>query len=525
MSCWGGGGGDSKSGGMDAKTRALAEAAGAVGGAAGAAGGALKAGFLVKQGHVVKNWKKRWFVLRENKLEYYVDPRDKSSRGMIPLDDVTLSLTTDQAGKPNCFGIFHPDRKTYLIYADSDREMMEWVTAIRRDDKVGMIDFRVLAVLGKGNFGKVLLVKHKVSDKLYAMKVLSKEVVIRRNDVEHAKAERRILQKIRHPFIVQLHYAFQTGDKLYMVMDYVPGGDLYFHLRQHKRFPEELVRLWMAQLVLAIEYLHRLGIVYRDLKPENILLDPDGHLRMTDFGLSKIQDGDGPLHTFCGTPYYVAPEMLSKRRQYTKSVDWWSLGILCHELLVGQPPFYSNNMTRVYEKIVHSEIKFPPSVPAPAQGLIMALLQRDPSKRLGAGPTGAAEVKAHPYFDTLDFHEVLQKRIEMPYKPSIESATSTANFDSYFTNQRPADSTSATPAPAKGEANPFQDFSFAEKIERGNDLEDSSPLDAEADEVGRLLQAEAEASARESMTQPRDVEDLATYMGAGRCDNESHAVD
>ena len=455
--------------------------------------GAIKTGYLQKQGHLRKNWKQRFFVLEQSVLLYYERPSDLQPKGTVRMDDITLALATEITGKPHCFGIFHPTRDPYYLVARNEVEMMKWVRAIRGDDKVGLVDFEVVSKLGQGNFGKVVLVRKKESNprpgarpKFYAMKILEKDKIIARKDVAHANAERRILQQIKHPFIVRLHYAFQTGEKLYMVMDFVSGGDLYFHLRRCRRFQMELVRKWLCELVLAIEYLHSMNIVYRDLKPENILLDSHGHLHLADFGLSKQSESeDEPLKTFCGTPYYVAPEMLKKNRLYTKGVDWWSLGVLCHELLVGQPPFYSANVDRIYEKIAKDELRFPPTVREEPRGLIKALLQRDPNARLGA-TQGGKELKQHAFFTGVDWRAVFELRVDTGFDPQHtvhqlpptvagghspqhgdDHALATAaavegNFDPFFTRQRAADSFEQPVFrdPTDPKVAEFQGFSF-----------------------------------------------------------------
>ena len=327
----------------------------------GAVGGMeiLKEGYLTKQGHVRKNWKRRWFVLTKSQMSYHMEP-GAPAKGRIPLDNVTISLDTDALGKENCFGLFHGERKPYFMCAETPAEVVQWVKAIRDDFRVGLLDFDMLSLLGKGNFGKVMKVKHKESGAIHAMKILRKDQLTKKNDIEHTRTERRLLQKIKHPFVVGLHYAFQTDERLYLVMDYVSGGDLYYHLKNQRRFPEETVRIWAAQMVLAIGYLHTLSIVYRDLKPENVLLDSQGNLHLTDFGLSKImEDPTKPLNTFCGTPYYLAPEMLVSKKGYDNNVDWWSCGIIIFEMIVGQPPFFSDKMQQVYEKIVAEKHQWP----------------------------------------------------------------------------------------------------------------------------------------------------------------------
>ena len=418
----------------------------------GAAGGSSKEGWLVKQGHLIKNWKRRWFVLEYPLLHYYRNPGDATPRGTVNCEQVTLSETAgmERTGREHCFMVHHPDRKIYFLQAEDEADMMSWVKAIRNERKVGLIDFEEISMIGKGNFGLVKLVRRKASQKLYAMKVLSKEQVIKRKDVEHTRTERNVLRRIRHPFVVQLRYAFQTGNKLYMVMDYVQGGDLYFHLRQEKKFKEPVVRLWIAELVLAYGYLHQLNVVFRDLKPENLLLDAEGHLHLADFGLSKqVSSHEQSLHTFCGTPYYLAPEIVqvSKTRGYGKAVDWWAIGVLMYELLTGQPPFQGANLQGVYSAIVHhphsrvmNELR-KSGVSAGAQALIIALLNRKPAERLGSGPTDAEEIRSHPYFGAegeapLDWDRLLAKEIPPGFSPTVASETDTSNFDHLYTRDK-----------------------------------------------------------------------------------------
>eukprot|EP00736_Rhodelphis_marinus_P010551 Rmarinus@m.18454 len=416
-------------------------------------------GWLTKQGAVVKNWKRRWFVLKDKNLYYFKKPSDLEPKGTVNLEDVTIAHATHATKRQHCFGIYHPGRRSYFLQADCQDDMLMWVNAIRGDEKkIGLIDFDIISVLGKGSFGKVMLVKKKDSKQLMAMKVLRKENVIKQNEVQHTRTERAILQRIKHPFIVGLQYAFQTNEKLYMVMDFVAGGELYFHLRNERRFPEARVRLYMAELVLAIEYLHKLNIIYRDLKPENILLDTDGHIHLTDFGLSKIMFQQEAAHTFCGTPYYLAPEMLKGDQGHGKAVDWWSLGVLMYEMLAGMPPFYSRNVNSVYQKILHGEVRYPNFVSPTAQDLISKLLVRDPSERIGSTEDDALAIKEHEFFSGTDWGVVLRKEIDPDFKPSVQKEGDVSNFDSVFTRERPVDSIS------EGNAEPqptFRGFSYA----------------------------------------------------------------
>merc|ERR1719510_1698357 len=225
--------------------------------------------------------------------------------------------------------------------------------------KVSPDDFEFLKVIGRGAFGKVMQVRYKKNKEIYAMKILRKKQIVKRNQVEHTKSERKILQALQHPFLIKLRFAFQTDSKLYFVLDYFKGGELFFHLKKRRKFTEAEARIFVAEVALALGHLHSLDIIYRDLKPENILLHQSGHICLTDFGLSKDLD---PMnlesHTFCGTPEYLAPEILQKQG-HGKAVDWWSLGILCFELATGQPPFYHNNLHTMYRKIRTETPRFP----------------------------------------------------------------------------------------------------------------------------------------------------------------------
>eukprot|EP01090_Pellita_catalonica_P021908 TRINITY_DN8329_c0_g1_i1.p1 TRINITY_DN8329_c0_g1~~TRINITY_DN8329_c0_g1_i1.p1 ORF type:complete len:424 (-),score=99.66 TRINITY_DN8329_c0_g1_i1:58-1329(-) len=305
--------------------------------------------------------------------------------------------------------------------------------------KVNKDDFELLMVVGKGSFGKVFQVKKKnepEKGKIFAMKVLRKEAIFARKQVAHTKAEKTILSKIQHPFIIRMHWAFQTEQKLYMILDYINGGELFFHLKNDHRFSEDRVRLYVAEMALALSHLHSLDIVYRDLKPENILIDNQGHIVITDFGLSKeIDPGEG-TQTFCGTPEYLAPEVLRGEGHGT-AVDWWSLGTLMFEMLTGLPPFYSQNINIMYQKILTAELTFPSNttISKDARKLLEGLLTRDPTKRLNA-----EQVKAHAFFKSIDWDKCYRREIEPPFKPSVKSEASTDNIDKVFTSEKAIDS-------------------------------------------------------------------------------------
>ena len=215
-----------------------------------------------------------------------------------------------------------------------------------------------------------LLVRKKDTGEIYAMKILKKKALIAKHQVEHTNAERKILQQLQHPFLMHLRYAFQTDAKLYFVLDYYRGGELFFHLKKKRRFSEAQAQIFVAEVAMALGHLHSLDVIYRDLKPENILLDHSGHICLTDFGLSKdLGPSNEDAHTFCGTPEYLAPEIVMNLG-HGKAVDWWSLGILLYELTVGIPPFYSQNVNEMYRKIQEAPLLFPPNLSNPCKDLV-----------------------------------------------------------------------------------------------------------------------------------------------------------
>jgi len=328
----------------------------------------------------------------------------------------------------------------------------EMVFSRKEGEKVTMDDFKMLEVVGKGSFGKVILVQMKGTDKIYAMKILSKSTVVQRKQVTHTKAEKNILQQIQHPFIIKLHYAFQTPTKLHLVMDYINGGELFFHLKNEGCFSAERVRFYAAEISLALKHLHSLDIVYRDLKPENILIGRDGHIVLTDFGLSKeLKDTDN-TKTFCGTPEYLAPEIL-KGVGHGTPVDMWSLGTLTYEMLTGLPPFYDTNVNQMYQLILSGTISWTEEIPEEAKSFIAGCLERDPAKRLTAADAYKCE-----WFLDLDFDLLLQKKITPPWIPPVASSTDTSMVDPEFTEE-PVDMTPEAHNPVN---DAFDGFTYTE---------------------------------------------------------------
>jgi serine/threonine protein kinase len=304
-------------------------------------------------------------------------------------------------------------------------------------------DFKIIKTVGRGSFGKVLLVKYHMDERLYAMKILRKDIIRQTNQVFHTKTEREILARVDHEFIVKLKFAFQTNEKLYLVTDFMQGGELFYHLHKEGRFSESKAQFYASEIVLAIDYLHKNQIIYRDLKPENILLDSYGHIKITDFGLSKFifSYDNYKAYTICGTPEYLAPEILTGNG-YDKNVDWWSLGCLIYEMLCGVSPFKFNKESKLEVKLYEKKVECPFYFSEASKRLILNLLQLDPSKRLGSGKMDAEEIKNHEFFAGFDWNEVEKKNVVPPFRPALKSSDDLIYFDKIFTEEDPVDTPS-----------------------------------------------------------------------------------
>lgn len=323
-------------------------------------------------------------------------------------------------------------------------------------------DFDLLRVVGKGAFGKVMLVRKKCgqdASRVFAMKVLKKSVIAAKGQTEHTRSERSILCEIRHPFIVRLRYAFQSDAKLYLVTDYYNGGSLFYHLRKSRGFSETRACFYAAELLLALEHLHKSGIIYRDLKLENILMDHNGHIALTDFGLSKENVTDifnSQLTTFCGTAEYIAPELL-KGQRYGASVDWWSFGILLYEMMGFRTPFYDKNRKVMFRGIINLEPSFPSNFTVEAKAILLRLLEKDPARRLGC--KGAAEVKMAIFFRRLDFKKMTQCEIPPPFKPEVSNEEDTKYVPTAYLSAKPEDSVDLSAGKQKTSQH-YQGFTF-----------------------------------------------------------------
>ncbi|KAJ5363533.1 cAMP-dependent protein kinase type 2 [Penicillium cataractarum] len=296
--------------------------------------------------------------------------------------------------------------------------------------KYSQEDFLLQRTLGTGSFGRVHLVQSKHNHRFYAMKVLKKAQVVKMKQIEHTNDERRMLNRVRHPFLVTLWGTWQDSRNLYMVMDFVEGGELFSLLRKSQRFPNPVAKFYAAEVTLALEYLHSHQIIYRDLKPENLLLDRHGHLKITDFGFAK--DVPDITWTLCGTPDYLAPEVVSSKG-YNKSVDWWSLGILIFEMLCGFTPFWdSGSPVKIYENILRGKVKYPPYLHDDAVDLLSRLITADLTKRLGNLHGGPEDVKNHAWFAEVTWDRLARKDIDAPYIPPIRGGQGDASqYDKY----------------------------------------------------------------------------------------------
>ena len=307
---------------------------------------------------------------------------------------------------------------------------------------ISIDNFNLLRVIGRGNFSKVLMVELKTTGRLYAMKVVKKELVMEDEDIEWVQIEKNVFETAsNHPFLVGLHSCFQTPSRLFYVIELVQGGDLMYHMQNKKKLPEEHARFYSAEISLALNFLHENGIIFRDLKLDNVLMDCDGHIKLTDYGLCKqgVKKGD-KTSTFCGTPNYMAPEILSEQ-DYSFSVDWWALGILLFEMMAGRGPFFTENFEEkdedfLFQVILTKTIRPPRSLSVKAGKIITGFLNKNPKERLGCNSEyGFREIIEHPFFSSIDWEALEQKQINPPYLPTLQDERDLVNFPDEFTKE------------------------------------------------------------------------------------------
>lgn len=312
-------------------------------------------------------------------------------------------------------------------------------------------DLVMLTTLGTGTFGRVRLVKFKGNPRSIplALKMLKKSVVLKLKQVDHITSEKAILERVQHPFVIRLLDTFQDEAYLYMLFEFVSGGELFSRLRREGRFANDVALFYTCEILLVFEYLHGMQVAYRDLKPENILIDRQGHIKITDFGFAKVMSEK--TYTLCGTPEYLAPEII-KGQGHGIAVDWWALGILIYEMIAGFPPFYAENPYEIYDKILSGRIEFSKVFNVKVKDLIKKFLQAKPMKRYGAHSNGVDAVKSHKWFRGVDWNRVYRREIPPPWQPRLSGPEDTHLFDTYPDSLKPAE------RPRPSEADIFRNF-------------------------------------------------------------------
>jgi serine/threonine protein kinase len=309
-------------------------------------------------------------------------------------------------------------------------------------------DFTLGKTLGTGAFGRVRFVTHKSNGFNYALKMLKKHSIIKMKQVDHILSEKHILQLLKHPFIVNLYGHYHDERYVYLVLEYVVGGEFFTHLRKAGRLENDFAAFYAAQIGSIFEYCHSKNVIYRDLKPENILINQDGYLKLTDFGFAKVIEHR--TYTLCGTPEYIAPEVLLNKG-HGKPVDWWTLGILIYEMIVGYPPFVDEDPMGIYQKILSGKIVFPKLFDKNAKSLVKKLLTAELSKRYGNLKNGVDDIKFHKWFKDVPWESLLEKKIQAPFKPTVKSETDTDNFEDYPDSDE-------LPPPVKAASDPFTEW-------------------------------------------------------------------
>lgn len=414
----------------------------------------FKSGWLKKKGGFLGVWHKVYVELKMTEL--YVRKNEKETkidRRIIITSSTNVKL--DDHKNDSSIMIQNENEEPLCLKCSDKDELGKWFLALRsstfHNSQLSMESFNIISVIGRGFFGKVSLVEKKDTKELYAIKTVHKMRLLQSNKVHTILAERNIMRRCEHPFIVSLKFAFQSATKFYLGLEFIAGGEIFSLMRRRITFSPKQIQLYVAEIALALHHLHSSGIIYRDLKPENILIDVDGHLKLTDFGLSKDISLTKFTHSFCGTPDFMAPEVIEKK-SYSFAVDWWGLGILTYEFYFQKCPFYDDNRNRMFSKIVLSDPVFPPETKPEVVDFIKSLLSKNPQTR-GNFET----LKDHPFWNGLNFDYVLQKKYVPEYVPPIKDPKKVEMFEDEFTHEQAIDSIAT---PILGENGIFHNFSF-----------------------------------------------------------------
>ena len=425
-------------------------------------------GWLKRKGSCFGIKFKRYCTLCCHTFFIFVDNTAKFPERTITITSET-QINHSLNGKLSSFTIYNDEKDQVELFTDSPEETMRWVTVLKNapSQTTGSVisDFTLISHIGQGYYGKVILAQRKQTNELYAIKSVHKSRLIKDNKSDAALAERNILMKARHPFIVQLHSAFQTPSKFYLVLEFVPGGEFFGFIQRVGGLQIADIQIYLAEICLALSYLHSLGIIYRDLKPENILIDREGHLKLTDFGLSKEIVNSPVIQTFCGTYEYIAPEV-ALRKPYGIEVDWWALGILAYEMKMQCTPFFDQNQPRMLDKIIKEEPSYPDEINGDFRDLLEGLLAKDPKQRLTF-----ENIKLHPFFKVIDWEKVYQRGYQPTYVPKVIDPSVSPIIDQNITSQIITDSYGT---PVLGEVGNLPGFSFTRSISQSDYQESSS---------------------------------------------------
>ncbi|CAH2319994.1 kinase C zeta type isoform X1 [Pelobates cultripes] len=402
---------------------------------------------LGRQGYKCINCKllvhKRCHVFVPLTCKKHMDP-------VMPFQEPHVDEKSDDTDIPSeetdGISIIPPPRKHESRKDNSEdlKPVIDGMDGIKISQGLGLEDFDLIRVIGRGSYAKVLLVRLKKNDQAYAMKVVKKELVHDEEDIDWVQTEKHVFEQAsNNPFLVGLHSCFQTPSRLFLVIEYVNGGDLMFHMQRQRKLPEEHARFYAAEICIALNFLHERGIIYRDLKLDNVLLDAEGHIKLTDYGMCKEGLGPGDTtSTFCGTPNYIAPEIL-RGEEYGFSVDWWALGVLMFEMMAGRSPFDiitdnpdMNTEDYLFQVILEKPIRIPRFLSVKASHVLKGFLCKDPKDRLGCQPhTGFSDIKSHTFFRSIDWDMLEKKQVPTPFKPQIKDDFGLDNFDTQFTSE------------------------------------------------------------------------------------------